>query len=527
MRIPTKINNDIDNFLLATSLLKNKNNVDSEIDTLLNAVREKLCVDVVYIFEALSTGKGLTFTHMNCSDPAYSAVGQTVWMNEDDWNQATSVYDKDGLCDYHFGFVDEKSEIAILHYGIFHDEEYDGSVGMMDYKNSDRVWTEEERVAIRKLGYVLSSTVVGSRLKKINKELEQVSELQEEVSNLLSRERRMFRDALTHECEYAYLVNVNENKIHDIYCSDFLEKFLFNPNGPYNEIIDRVMERMQPVVLSGTPDFCSLDYYINAYEQGKRIDAVEYYVPAEDAYKRRTLFLSRDTHDVTFAFVVAYDITEARREELETKKSLIQLAAAAKQVGQGDLDVEFDTDIPGPVGLLAGVLSQTIDNLKWHIDKLNQQATIDALTHVKNKRAWQTAEEKLNEQIEQGHADFAVAVCDVNGLKQINDQCGHEAGDALIINASRHICKIFKHSPVFRIGGDEFTAILQGDDLAQCDTLVEQFHTIMAQNTYDPPVSIALGISRYAPGDDFAAVFQRADATMYENKKAMKKTKPR
>lgn len=60
--------------------------------------------------------------------------------------------------------------------------------------------------------------------------------------------------------------------------------------------------------------------------------------------------------------------------------------------------------------------------------------------------------------------EFALLVADVNGLKEANDALGHESGDQLIKNTSRCICKIFEHSPVFRIGGDEFVVILTGED---------------------------------------------------------------
>ena len=60
------------------------------------------------------------------------------------------------------------------------------------------------------------------------------------------------------------------------------------------------------------------------------------------------------------------------------------------------------------------------------------------------------------------HTKFALVECDINGLKGINDTYGHEIGDVYIVNSCRGICSVFKHSPVFRIGGDEFVVILQG-----------------------------------------------------------------
>lgn len=152
----------------------------------------------------------------------------------------------------------------------------------------------------------------------------------------------------------------------------------------------------------------------------------------------------------------------------------------------------------------------------------------DALTKLKNNRAWQETIEQLDGEIHaKANPDFAVAVCDVNSLKRINDTMGHENGDSYIIQASNYICKIFSHSPVYRIGGDEFAVILQGDDLRDCDKLIEKFDSGLASPSESDPtkslVSIALGCAHYQPGDAaFSDVFQRADEAMYHKKAAMK-----
>lgn len=94
-------------------------------------------------------------------------------------------------------------------------------------------------------------------------------------------------------------------------------------------------------------------------------------------------------------------------------------------------------------------------------------ATVDSLTGIKNKHAYAQWEEKINARIQSGDQEpFAVVVCDVNNLKAVNDLYGHKEGDAYIKRACARICGVFSHSPVFRIGGDEFVAILSGEDYA-------------------------------------------------------------
>ncbi len=91
-----------------------------------------------------------------------------------------------------------------------------------------------------------------------------------------------------------------------------------------------------------------------------------------------------------------------------------------------------------------------------------QQANIDSMTGVRNKRAYLEAEARLEYAIKETEdPKFAISIVDVNDLKYVNDKFGHQAGDQHIRNACRIVCTTFKRSPVFRVGGDEFCVISQ------------------------------------------------------------------
>ena len=152
-------------------------------------------------------------------------------------------------------------------------------------------------------------------------------------------------------------------------------------------------------------------------------------------------------------------------------------------------------------------------------------ANKDALTGIKNKHAYVNAEIEIDEQILKGtQEEFSIAVCDINGLKQVNDEYGHSAGDDYIKSACSLICNTFKHSPVFRIGGDEFVVILKGKDYENRAPLVAEFEMMQADNRRHNLVTLAYGISDYEPGKDLRMqdVFERADNFMYVNKKYLK-----
>ena len=143
----------------------------------------------------------------------------------------------------------------------------------------------------------------------------------------------------------------------------------------------------------------------------------------------------------------------------------------------------------------------------------------------KSKRAFVEAEADWNARVErEGDITFAVVVCDVNDLKRVNDSCGHKAGDDHLRRACALICNTFKHSPVFRIGGDEFAAILGGLDFENRRELIEQFRKENGERMKKGETAVACGMGEKAPGEKvtFEKVFERADADMYENKQNLK-----
>ncbi len=152
-------------------------------------------------------------------------------------------------------------------------------------------------------------------------------------------------------------------------------------------------------------------------------------------------------------------------------------------------------------------------------------ANKDALTGVKNKHAYVSLEVTLDNEISNGDdIEFAIAVCDVNGLKQVNDEQGHVAGDEYIKEACSIICEIFDHSPVFRYGGDEFVIVLRGADYKLRHELFKRLAMQQHINARNGKVTFAYGMSEYAPESDLRVqdVFERADTLMYENKRRFK-----
>ncbi len=154
----------------------------------------------------------------------------------------------------------------------------------------------------------------------------------------------------------------------------------------------------------------------------------------------------------------------------------------------------------------------------------------DPLTKVNNRRAYEDKEVYLQSEInsETGIA-FAIAMFDVNNLKTINDSEGHEAGDDYLRRACRLICEVCKHSPVYRVGGDEFVAVLTNGDYERRVEIEKEIADRQSPYQSEPPlpedyVSIACGIAEYMPGQDTSVqdICKRADDLMYKNKAMIK-----
>ncbi|MBO4310623.1 MAG: GGDEF domain-containing protein [Lachnospiraceae bacterium] len=181
-------------------------------------------------------------------------------------------------------------------------------------------------------------------------------------------------------------------------------------------------------------------------------------------------------------------------------------------------------------------ITQSLSHYKTNIrltalnDKLSELMQTDALTSLKNRTAYENEKSKLKSRyLAQDGTRFAAVMFDLNNLKKINDAYGHGAGDIYIKNSSELICNTFKHSPVFRVGGDEFVAIVKNSDYDERYELLEKFRSEVARLQNEPipdlsKVSVASGMADFEEieYDDIETIFKKADDRMYENKRLMK-----
>lgn len=225
---------------------------------------------------------------------------------------------------------------------------------------------------------------------------------------------------------------------------------------------------------------------------------------------------------VFFAFIVIFIV----RKLVHPLKTLTD---ASVKLSNGNYDIEIVHSDIYEIKLLSTAFENMTRHLKEHEKLQRFLAYRDSLTGLRNTNSYKAWVSDFDKEIKNKNLDFGVIVLDINYLKETNDKYGHDVGNKLIVSAAGLISGIFKRSPVFRIGGDEFLVIVQNRDLAEVDALLKKFEeessnefvTVEAEKI---PISVAKGFARYKTQKDlsFVDVFNRADDAMYENKRKIK-----
>lgn len=162
---------------------------------------------------------------------------------------------------------------------------------------------------------------------------------------------------------------------------------------------------------------------------------------------------------------------------------------------------------------------------------VSQLAYRDGLTGVGNRTAFQERLEELEGE-KRELPGIAIVMFDVNDLKYVNDNLGHQRGDELIVGSANIVKNAVEseEGAVFRIGGDEFAGIFSGEDVAgRCERALSRFRQAMdgynAVKNQALRISIASGYAVYDKEQEdemLMDVYQQADVRMYENKKQIK-----
>ena len=156
-------------------------------------------------------------------------------------------------------------------------------------------------------------------------------------------------------------------------------------------------------------------------------------------------------------------------------------------------------------------------------DELMRLARKDPLTGAGNRLA---LEEKLREVIVAGTRATDVSsllMIDLDHFKRVNDEFGHAAGDQILVRITEIInLRIRVTDSIYRVGGEEFVVVVEGQSLASASRLAEQLRTIVEANELGPAnsVTISIGVAEYHRGESSSTWIRRADDALYRAKHA-------
>lgn len=178
-------------------------------------------------------------------------------------------------------------------------------------------------------------------------------------------------------------------------------------------------------------------------------------------------------------------------------------------------------DTSGKPARVIGHLTNTDDEHK-QTERLRQEAQQDNLTHLLNKNAVRELVEQALTRLP-GHT-YTLFMLDVDNFKGVNDSLGHLFGDAVLMDVSTKLKRLFlQDGTAARIGGDEFVVFLQEEltaaqAAARADEICTIFRQTYAGEKADYKISCSVGAAFSVPGDSYDTLFQKADAALYEAK---------
>ena len=158
------------------------------------------------------------------------------------------------------------------------------------------------------------------------------------------------------------------------------------------------------------------------------------------------------------------------------------------------------------------------------MDKLRVLSSRDMLTSLLNRNEMNNRIDSLQDCSADEGKTIGVVFADLNGLKRVNDADGHDAGDELLRNAARAMLDVFNDEEVFRVGGDEFLALIVGATEQDVARKVEALRE--AAKNYEGVV-FAIGGCVAKGGEDVRRAMRLSDELMYEDKSAYYETHPR
>ena len=304
------------------------------------------------------------------------------------------------------------------------------------------------------------------------------------------------------------------------------EKELSSENQVFNEIAMALARRYEVIyrVNINTNDYSEL----SANENYTRLGSGE---KSNDFFKESANNMKTDVHPEDYPMMSVALQKENLLNNLKENGALFlryRLIKEGKIIHLAMFAVRPSEDSDHIILAIANVdhAKRKAEEFESAVESASNMVNRDPLTGLQNKRYYVQTEMMMDSWIASGEKNiqFALLLCDMNGLKEVNDKEGHKAGDQYIVEIAQMLDSIFKDSDVFRIGGDEFVILLYSKDYEKRKQLINKLSDIQAFHKECGKPTVAYGLAEFDPTKDFRVqdVFERADQAMRVNKNSLR-----
>jgi diguanylate cyclase len=172
---------------------------------------------------------------------------------------------------------------------------------------------------------------------------------------------------------------------------------------------------------------------------------------------------------------------------------------------------------------------QVIENMQREVDEIRSESLRDPLTSLANRKHFEMILEQAIGETDTGEDPCSVLLMDIDHFKQFNDGHGHQVGDEVLRLMARHLRESLKGLDVAaRYGGEEFAVLLPKTDLARAKMVAENIRAAIAKKVVRKrstgeslgQVTVSIGVAEHQRGEDSESLIGRADAALYQAKRA-------